>query len=140
MSDNHDTFGDAFNASTEDLLNNLPDLDADWQGRWPKQLAEMVDVTVAHLQRRRDLDEDTARTYAQEWIATLAIHFGGIPLYLPKGDSLKQALRDSRIWQEFNGENIYELARKYGKSRTQIYRIIAQQRQLTRNRQQMELL
>ncbi len=34
----------------------------------------------------------------------------------------------------------YEMARKYGKSRTQIYRIIAQQKELTRNRRQMELL
>lgn len=136
--DTMDLFANGLDASAEELLNNLPELDADWSCRWPKMLAEMSDVTAAHLETRQNLDAETARTQAQEWIITLAHHFGGRPLYMPKGDSLKQALRDSAIWQEFTGKNVYELAGKHDMSRTQIYRIIAQQRQLTSNRSQKE--
>ncbi|MFQ2325095.1 Mor transcription activator family protein [Aeromonas dhakensis] len=63
---------------------------------------------------------------------------GGRAYYIPTGDHLKAALRDHAIWDEFNGRNIDQLARKHGLSVPQTYAVVAEQRQLMRKRIQAE--
>ncbi|MFM5201574.1 Mor transcription activator family protein [Aeromonas caviae] len=65
--------------------------------------------------------------------------YGGRAYYIPTGDHLKAALRDRAIWDEFNGRNIDQLARKHGLSVPQTYAVVAEQRQLTRRRHQPDL-
>ncbi|WP_341536404.1 Mor transcription activator family protein [Aeromonas veronii] len=67
------------------------------------------------------------------------ITWGGRAYYIPTGDHLKAALRDRAIWDEFNGRNIDQLARKHGLSVPQTYAVVAEQRQLTRLRYQPDL-
>ncbi|MBI5410155.1 MAG: DNA-binding protein [Nitrospirae bacterium] len=55
----------------------------------------------------------------------LALHYGGLPYYFQKVDSLLQKIRDDKIRQEFNGDNYKALARKYDLSEMHIRRIIS---------------
>ncbi|MEZ6925649.1 MULTISPECIES: Mor transcription activator family protein [Aeromonas] len=64
---------------------------------------------------------------------------GGRAYYISTGDHLKAALCDRAIWDEFNGRNIDQLARKHGLSVPQTYAVVAEQRQLMRKRIQAEL-
>jgi Mor family transcriptional regulator len=53
----------------------------------------------------------------------LALHYGGLPYYFQKVDSLLQKIRDEKIKKEFRG-NYTEIARKYNLSEMHVRRII----------------
>lgn len=57
---------------------------------------------------------------------------GGLPVYIPKPDSLDRIRRDAKIIAEFNGTNAAHLAIKYKQSERNILRIIARARNNTR--------
>mgnify|MGYP001588355692 CR=1 FL=1 len=63
-------------------------------------------------------------------IRALAVHYGGRAFYLPSNYRLDLALRDARIYAEFSGGNIRNLAENYQLTRQQIYSIITAQRAL----------
>lgn len=54
----------------------------------------------------------------------LADHWGGQLINFPKNFLYKLSQRDTIIYDEFNGRNIAELARKYGMSVRGIYKVI----------------
>lgn len=111
--------------------------DADTRA-WPKILASLVDVMVAHY-RRRGRSEDAARDEAEAAVITLAHYLGGRVFYLPRDTRLRLALRDTRIWAEFSGNNAPELAERYNLTLNQIYNILREQRALHRKRHEPEL-
>lgn len=106
--------------------------------RWPQQLAELVDVTVQALKRERVPDEDAVRL-AEVIVLAQAMYLGGDRIYLPKGDALATALTHARIFHEHNGDNVPELARRYGMSTRHIQRIYRQQLLVRRGRRQFPL-
>jgi Mor family transcriptional regulator len=106
--------------------------------RWPKQLAELVDVTVQALKRERVPDEDAVRL-AEVVVLAQAMYLGGDRIYLPKGDALATALTHARIFHEHNGRNVHELARRYGLSTRQIQHIYSRQLRYRRGRRQRQL-
>jgi len=59
----------------------------------------------------------------------MATHWGGISVYFPKGTHMHQDRRVRRIWQEFNGKNHEELARKYNYSTQWIYKVVKRMRE-----------
>lgn len=128
---------------TEELFSDLPlpDLEAiqteDVRGKWPKTMAEMVDVAVAAL---KDQGDDAPRL-ARNVIAALAKYHGGRMWYLPCGKSLEQAIRDTRMWQEYSGrpEDIARFVLETGLTEQAVYRILAEQRKLHRDRIQSKL-
>jgi Mor family transcriptional regulator len=61
----------------------------------------------------------------------LALHYGGLPFYFLKIDSLPQKRRDRKIRTEFNGRNYKDLARKYKLSEMHIRRIVKKNRSVT---------
>lgn len=103
--------------------------------RWPQQLAELVDVTVAALRRERIADDQAVRL-AEVVVLAQALYLGGDRIYLPKGDALATALTHARIFHEHNGRNVHELARTYGMTTRQIQRIYSQQLRYRRGRRQ----
>ncbi len=54
----------------------------------------------------------------------LARHYGGLPFYFLKIDSMLQKRRDEKIRQEFDGHNYRDLARIYNLSEMHIRRIV----------------
>lgn len=106
--------------------------------KWPKLLAEMVDVVEAAL-RRRGTGEERSGELARVAIGALAEYHGGGSFYLPMGESLKAALRDDAIWRAFGRTPVAEIARHHGISLQHCYRVIAEQRALHGRRAQPDL-
>lgn len=71
-----------------------------------------------------NLDEYEAKKLASQVAQEIVEDFGGEVLYIPKGILLPLSGRDLAIWQEFNGKNHNELARKHGVSVAWVYKIV----------------
>ncbi|MCP3941540.1 MAG: transcriptional regulator, partial [Desulfobacteraceae bacterium] len=106
---------------------------------WPALLAELVDVLVDHLKDREQLEIEQAIPKAQDIIVVIAHHLGGRSIYLPRDDKLKRGIRDAAIYRAFDGSNHLALSLKTKLTTTQIYNIIARQRSLRHDRNQMKL-
>jgi len=66
------------------------------------------------------LGEEAAERVAKAW--------GGITVYFPKGDYIHSHRMAQDVWQDFNGSNVQELARKHGISLVWAYKIIKNKR------------
>lgn len=119
------------------LLANATDEDMP-RHRWPRQLADLVDVTVAVF-RRRGRSVDDAVEEAREVVLAIALYCGGRPLYLPKGTVLESALLHSRIFHEFNGRNTEALADKHHLTVRQVQKVLKQQMKYRRGLRQRAL-
>lgn len=138
MEQNQDLFADD-HASLGQLVDRLDHIPAtELTAKWPKALSELVDVLACELVRG-GLEPDLAKAQARKLALVQAHYMGGRAYYIPTGEHLKAALRDRAIWDEFNGRNIDQLARKHGLSVPQTYAVVAAQRELTRRRQQPDL-
>ncbi|MFM5733372.1 MULTISPECIES: Mor transcription activator family protein [Aeromonas] len=138
MEQNQDLFADD-HASLGQLVDRLDQIPAsELTAKWPKALSELVDVLACELVRG-GMEQDLAKAQARKLALVQAHYMGGRAYYIPTGDHLKAALRDRAIWDEFNGRNIDQLARKHGLSVPQTYAVVAEQRELMRRRIQQEL-
>jgi len=124
FADDHESLGQLV-----DRLDQIPV--AELTAKWPKALAELVDVFACEL-GRSGMAPELARALARKLALVQAHYMGGRAYYIPTGDHLKAALRDRAIWDEFNGRNIDLLARKHGLSVPQTYSVVAEQRRLSR--------
>ncbi|WP_429165387.1 Mor transcription activator family protein [Aeromonas dhakensis] len=138
MEQNQDLFADD-HASLGQLVDRLDQIPAsELTAKWPKALSELVDVLACELVRG-GMEPDLAKAQARKLALVQAHYMGGRAYYIPTGDHLKAALRDRAIWDEFNGRNIDQLARKHGLSVPQTYAVVAEQRGLARRRLQPDL-
>lgn len=67
----------------------------------------------------------------------LAEDWGGTSVYIPKDELRRLRKRNSRIYNEFNGGNVADIARKYGISEQRVYVILKEERQRRRTSQQL---
>ncbi|HHQ4775075.1 TPA: Mor transcription activator family protein [Aeromonas veronii] len=138
MEQNQDLFADD-HASLGQLVDRLDQIPAsELTAKWPKALSELVDVLACELVRG-GMEQELAKAQARKLALVQAHYMGGRAYYIPTGEHLKAALRDRAIWDEFNGRNIDQLARKHGLSVPQTYAVVAAQRELTRRRNQFDL-
>jgi Mor family transcriptional regulator len=138
MEQNLDLFADD-HASLGQMVDRLDQIPAaELTAKWPKALSELVDVLACELVRG-GMSQEQAKAQARKLALVQAHYMGGRAYYIPTGDHLKAALRDRAIWDEFNGRNIDQLARKHGLSVPQTYAVVAEQRGLTKMRIQGRL-
>jgi Mor family transcriptional regulator len=97
--------------------------------KWASTLAELVDIFFADG-KRRGMDDNAALELAQHVAMLLAQHFGGRPVYLPRGEALKQALRDRMIYRLHTGDNAEALADRFDTTVRTIQRIVVAQQQI----------
>lgn len=69
----------------------------------------------------------------------MADHWGGLLIYFPKDDVFRIASRDIDIYNEFNGTNHAELARKYDICQRTVYKIITKMRAQLNTKNQPDL-
>lgn len=131
FADDHESLGQLV-----DRLDQIPTTEL--TAKWPKALSELVDVLACELVRG-GMEPDLAKAQARKLALVQAHYMGGRAYYIPTGDHLKAALRDRAIWEEFNGRNIDQLARKHGLSVPQTYAVVAEQRGLMKRRNQKDL-
>ena len=74
-----------------------------------------------------DLSPEQSAQISQGQIGDMADYMGGIPLYLPRGEKLKRALRDEQIWHQAKVLNLpyNHIAIKHKISVRQVQSIIA---------------
>lgn len=138
MEQNLDLFADD-HASLGQLVDRLDQIPAsELTAKWPKALSELMDVLACELVRGGMVPEQ-AKAQARKLALVQAHYMGGRAYYIPTGEHLKAALRDRAIWDEFNGRNIDQLARKHGLSVPQTYAVVAEQRERTRRRNHPDL-
>jgi Mor family transcriptional regulator len=78
----------------------------------------------SHSDRACKLDKEQAEQLGREIADRMAGHWGGQNIYFPMGLSYKLSQRDQAIYNEFNGINHSELARKHHVSLQWIYKIV----------------
>lgn len=124
MSDSEVPVSDLFEGGTTDAALTGIEAPSD---RWPSTLAELFDVLRA-LFLKRGRSEGDAISEAQQAALAIGEYLGGRQIYLPCGESLKNALRDRRIYLEYNGRNKADLAQRHGLTERRVEQIAAEQR------------
>lgn len=109
--------------------------DATDRGKWPKRLLELTDLAESLLTRHASRNLGPRET-AELVVAEIANYLGGRPVYLPRGEALKRALRDRRIWRDSGHIDPDTLSDREGVCVQQIYKIIGEMRSLERKRRQ----
>lgn len=121
-----------------DLLPDVPidpsrihdaDLDNVPASRWAQGITHMIEVQGAEF-RHMGYAPDEAFRLARAAVLALSRYFGGRQWYMPRGDALLIALRDSEIYQRARRGNIPALAGEFGLTEIHVWKICRQQRKL----------
>lgn len=102
---------------------------------WPSLLLELHDV-LAHELKQKGIESPTIPL---ELVLAIGQHMGGFQVYIPRGDALRQQIRDMQIYNEFNGRNIKFLAKKHHVTYKTIYEIIARIRKIEIKKRQLDM-
>lgn len=78
-------------------------------------------ITMKHIP---DGYQELAKLIGIKSFLMLCKRYGGAPVYFPKFDTLSRPVRDEVICEEYNGQNHFELAHKYGLSQAQIRKVV----------------
>lgn len=90
---------------------------------YPELLADLADqvaLKISELGVPLDKAADIGFAAAEH----IRDHWGGQPIYLPKGAQYDFSKRDLEIFERFNGHNHAELAKEYDRSVMRIYQIV----------------
>jgi Mor family transcriptional regulator len=101
----------------------------DFKSKGPELLVDLAEQCSVTLRETAGMDKDKAEQVGREIAERMASHWGGQNIYFPMGLSYKLSQRDRQIFDDFNGANHSELARKYGVSLQWIYKVVKTVRQ-----------
>lgn len=87
---------------------------SDFRSKGPELLVDLTEHVAAALGELVSMDDEAARHVANEVADRMAAHWGGQNVYFPMGLAGKLSRRDRQIYEEFNGTNQSDLARKWG--------------------------
>jgi Mor family transcriptional regulator len=110
-----------------------------WRDRCTPFLAEIADHAADVLQHDLGLEPERAEHGGYLIMRRIAEAVGGASVYIPTADSIGRHERDEAIWREFRGDNVQELARKYGVTTIHLYRLVKRMRALEQARRQRTL-
>lgn len=105
--------------------------------RWEGTLIEMAGIAESKLQTLLPEKADDVPAIARAVVYALCETMGGAVVYLPRGNAVRRALRDSEIFREWREKNARPdaLGRKFDLSSQAVYDIIARQRVLHRQQE-----
>lgn len=105
---------------------------------YPIALIEMQEFIAEQLKVRLDgkLAADEFEDVSKLVVESFRENHGGEPFYMPKAASWECKKIHDAIWSEFTGANHHDLCREFGRSLSQIYRIIARYRR--KNKSQLD--
>lgn len=101
-------------------------------------LSDVADLT-ATIVADHGLSEDRAEQIGCAVANRIAEHWGGQLINIPKDYLFKLSQRDLQIYEDFNGTNHPDLARKYGVGVRAIYKIIKRVSKRETDRRQVSL-
>lgn len=88
------------------------------------ELVSSAALQVRDVILKCGIEKNVADNCALATATHLIEQWGGQNIYFPRGHQTFLARRYRQIYQEFNGMNTPDLARKYGVSRQRVYQII----------------
>lgn len=109
------------------------------RNKTPELLADVADFIGFILIDLVAMEPKKAQHVGKEVSDRLAAHWGGQNLYFPKGSSIKLGERDRQIYDDFNGSNHHELARKYDITLVWLYKIVKAARKEEISRRQGDM-
>lgn len=83
---------------------------------------------LTSIDQLRENQKELAEILGIEAYKRLIKHYGGMPIYVQKADSVMKDTRDIELNEKFDGSNYKELAREYGISEMTIRDIVAPKR------------
>ncbi|UJS26053.1 Mor transcription activator family protein [Thiothrix winogradskyi] len=95
---------------------------------WPETLLAISDHFAAFFQRY-GMPSAKSQEMAEAAAIELSEVFGGIQVYLPRGDAIRRELRDISIARRLGAESCQSLAMEYKLSQKQIWEITRKQRE-----------
>lgn len=107
--------------------------------RWPATLRELVEVLAAYNERVLRMKPHAAADDAMERTVLIADYLGGRFVYLPRGESLRVAVRDALIYRLSDQLPVHEIAERYGLNEIRIYQIVAREKRRAVRRMQGRL-
>jgi len=90
---------------------------------YPELLADVSDNLHKRL-KENGIDEQQSRKIAFEHVEFIRKHWGGQPIYIPKGIAHDLTARDIEMFKKFNGHNQDALAREYSLTVVRVYQIL----------------
>jgi Mor family transcriptional regulator len=120
------TMLDALTCDPLDLIEHAGD-DMPNRARWPEKMAELFDIEYSY-NTKQGMSEDDAAADAAARVILICDYLGGSVTYLPRGDTLRQAVRDSAAYRRHTGRNTESLARELGITTTNFYALLARER------------
>ena len=123
----NDMFG--IDDDNNNILANLDDDVLYEKSYWPGDLVELCDVIRAQM-KREGVEDESAYRMMERVLLGMSFLCGGRNYYLPNSQRVRNALRDKRIYDSFNGRNHRELACRYKLCEQKIYSVINAQRKL----------
>ncbi len=109
--------------------------------QWPTELRTLFDVLHEVSLGLGDSAPDAAARAALAVLA-IATNMGGRGVYLPRGESLRVAVRDRQMYAEFSGgggDEVKRLATKHDLTDIHVYRILAREHKASVARRQGDL-
>lgn len=108
-------------------------------GHYPELLTDLA-IQVGVLLKNRNVDPSEADLIGLEVAEHVRNHWGGQMIYIQKGLSHDTRLKWQRIWDEFTGDNVKELATRHDLTEVQVYRIIKVMRAEHTRKTQLSLI
>lgn len=140
MHQNTEQQTELFGESVEQLqecLSKLPPEDAaEVRKRWPSNLQSLALLVTNELSKAK---VSNAQSLGEQLTLAIGHYFGGRDMYIPTDQRLKAALRDIQIWQEYKGNNLEQLATKFGLTERRVAEIVQNQRKVEVERRQRSL-
>lgn len=108
-------------------------------GHYPELLTDLA-LHVGALLKNRNVDPTEAEIIGLEVAEHVRNHWGGQMIYIQKGLSHDTRLKWQKIWDDFTGDNVKELATQYDLTEVQVYKIIKVMRAEHTRRNQLSLI
>lgn len=90
----------------------------------PEILADLAKHIEIQLSQKAEIDNEKAKQIGVEVAQVISQRWGGEIIYIPRNLFVLLNERDLKIFNEFNGTNHRELAKKYQVSMQWVYQIV----------------
>ena len=104
------------------------------------EILEQMGLVVARRLADHGVPVDQLQELTLGIMEEIRFEVGGRDTYIPKGHLFALSQRDEEIYNQFKGNNYYELARKYGITEIQIRSIVKRGRERDLARRQGSLI
>ncbi|WP_341674964.1 Mor transcription activator family protein [Niveibacterium sp. SC-1] len=86
----------------------------------------LLSILTSALRDEMGMPEQDAARLGEQLVRHMSTRVGGAEVYCPKRLEVDRAQRDAAILRDFTGRNLAEVCRRYGVSKTTVYRVVGE--------------